>query len=63
MSQGHLNPSDDIAMHSTYSATDADGKEVLHSKLSPSGFLGAMVTSKTTPTTWSVGVWYRLCRD
>ena len=30
-----------IAMHSTYSATDADGKEVLHSKI------------ETTPTTWS----------
>lgn len=43
-----------IAMHSTYSATDADGKEVLHSKLSPS-WRGAPRSPlpETTPTTWS----------
>lgn len=43
-----------IAMHSTYSATDADGKEVLHSKLSLS-WRGAPRSPlpETTPTTWS----------
>ena len=42
------------AMHSTYSATDADGKEVLHSKIVP--FLARAPRSplpETTPTTWS----------
>jgi len=34
-----------IAMHSTYSATDADGKEVLHSKIVPFLARGAAVTT------------------
>ena len=39
-----------IAMHSTYSATDADGKEVLHSKIVPFLARGAAVTTSRNDT-------------
>ena len=43
-----------IAMHSTYSATDADGKEVLHSKIVPFLARGAAVTTSRNDTDYVV---------
>ena len=43
-----------IAMHSTYSATDADGKEVLHSKIVPFLARGAAVTTSSNDTDYVV---------
>ena len=43
-----------IAMHSTYSATDADSKEVLHSKIVPFLARGAAVTTSRNDTDYVV---------
>ena len=43
-----------IAMHSTYSATDADGKEVVHSKIVPFLARGAAVTTSRNDTDYVV---------
>ena len=52
-----------IAMHSTYSATDADGKEVLHSKIVPFLARGAAVTTSRNDTDYVVTEYGIACGD